>query len=92
MPGIAIKIKSLARGIKKTTIPETRRLIIYLSSWLALYVVSLLVGMVPVQLSIPVYISDGVFAMDTAGLPFLAVFEIIAFGPVLSMVMAWVFR
>ncbi len=85
-------LRSVNEGVMATTRPGTRQLVVYLSSLLAMYLVTMVSGVAGGTVSITYHVLDGHGVTGTASFPLHAIVEIVVFGPVLSIVMLSCFK
>nr|MDO8116504.1 hypothetical protein [Candidatus Sigynarchaeota archaeon] len=85
-------LRKVNAGVMATTRPGTRQLVVYLASLLLMYMVMLLFYVLDVDAVIRYYILDGHDDFGIAVFPVHSIAEIVAFGPVLSLVMLRCFQ
>jgi hypothetical protein len=86
------RVRVIRDNILLTTRPGTRQLIKYLLVLLVLYLIILPFKAVNGNVAITYYILDGIHVFGTSAFPSYTIAEIIAFGPIMSLVMVGCFR
>ncbi len=74
------------------TRPSTRYFLVYMLSLLAAYLVLLPFKALAASTNVEYYILDGHYVSGTASFPAYTIAEIVAFGPVMAVVMSWCFQ